>query len=1034
MQSNPAKSAQVHCRNRGTSLVVTWSRFAALVLVLLFAGRASAQVAGPQAWGVNPQGQLVQWNGSAWASASVAAPAGAAPFRNVAAGADGTVVAIGQAGNILRLSGNQWQSMPGQLVQASAGGSQNIWGVNSADDIYRWTGAQWINVPGKLVHVSVAADGSVWGVNRGGNVFRMVNGQWQAVPGQLVQVSVGNAQSVWGVTATDDIVRWSGSQWQAVDGKLIHVAVAADGSVWGVNRQAAVYRREGMGWVRLAGELRQISAVGLTATASATASPASTATTPANASATGGVQLSMAVIAPVANAKPADANKIVIQSQEVLIAGSGSSPLSASTLAAVSTTSAAPVLPLRYLRKQPVRVRQPLGSAKCGGPPNYVLCSKNAATLVGVENGDAAGGCPAGSFMDLGKSSCWKCPEGYDRSAAAVDSERACSRALPVAGPSTFLSASYRGPLCPPGSFHDPIRGGECYSCPPNYSRSLAHIDAANACFLPSTETLTSAIRHNAGLAWDCSGAGVFWDGKAPAGCWSCPAGYNRTGYVIDGGQACSRATGDTPAKATLMGKAECRTGEFHDIKIPGTQDRATGGGCYTCPTGTDRTVLAVDGTKACEKDGRFDFQSATRTKSLFCPPGQFWDGVRTTALSEAIKREMKVDSGTKGTCWVCPYGTDRTADPVWSGGACAAPDIVWESPLYDAPGLFGLDGAEDVVADLIKQRTLINAMADDLAKTLDKTAAQSRADAWQGIAEYPETNVFLHHAVYSRLQAVAMDASAGTPAERRLLASAEAAMREFRVFIAQDALDAYRVWKASNLWRESQVMQSTIAQAFKLSNLPPDFEQMSAEAITAGLSGSVALGAAWTGAMMSKDLQHVLFPFRDRKFLDTSTKKSADAVKRAPRVSAALDRKITQKSLEESSEEAAELLVKKGVQATGNKLAKEGAMAGLKAGLRTSATVLKAMMSSGPQIIIEAATEIMTRAIEVEIEAANAEPKLLSNLANAKNGDFSFKRMMGTANGFKELDGSWGILMSGTGLTTRYTTINLAATAAQKL
>src|SRR5690606_2176401 len=83
--------------------------------------------------------------------------------------------------------------------------------------------------------------------------------------------------------------------------------------------------------------------------------------------------------------------------------------------------------------------------------------------------GKAQGTCPAGTFFDIGRWSCWTCPAGFKRGGAAVDSDRACERPATAAergNKPEFMRAELVGDRCPPGSFFDTIGGGSCWSCP----------------------------------------------------------------------------------------------------------------------------------------------------------------------------------------------------------------------------------------------------------------------------------------------------------------------------------------------------------------------------------------------------------------------------------------------------------------------------------------------------------------------------------------------------------------------------------------
>ena len=141
----------------------------------------------------------------------------------------------------------------------------------------------------------------------------------------------------------------------------------------------------------------------------------------------------------------------------------------------------------------------------CGGFVNgklQPLCPPEPAIFVA----EAVGSCPHGSFFDP-NGSCWACPDGYQRTADPVTGATACSKA-DASVPLKRMGATFQGGICPKGSFFDPIRGGECYSCPDGYRRSAAHIDAPNACYVPAGESLVKAQRLRK-TPWphDCNGS-----------------------------------------------------------------------------------------------------------------------------------------------------------------------------------------------------------------------------------------------------------------------------------------------------------------------------------------------------------------------------------------------------------------------------------------------------------------------------------------------------------------------------------------------
>ncbi len=105
-------------------------------------------------------------------------------------------------------------------------------------------------------------------------------------------------------------------------------------------------------------------------------------------------------------------------------------------------------------------------------------------------------------------------------------------------------------------------------------------------------------------------------------------------------------------SKAKLEGKPDmaslaCAKGDFWDPR--------NGGECWSCPSGTNRTIFPVTDGKACEKPASESLQPATKhsDNTLACPSGSFFD------------------PRNGGECWSCPSGNSRSLTAVTAGDAC---------------------------------------------------------------------------------------------------------------------------------------------------------------------------------------------------------------------------------------------------------------------------------------------------------------------------------------------------------------------------
>lgn len=640
---------------------------------------------------------------------------------------------------------------------------------------------------------------------------------------------------------------------------------------------------------------------------------------------------------------------------------------------------------------------------RCGGQPV-------------VFESAALGNCPKGSFFDIGLWQCWSCPAGFSRSAAAVDSEKACSKPNKnIRG--EFTKAKFIGPVCPPDAFYDTIRDGECRKCPAGYKRSAAHVDANNACFIAAGENFSKIQRHAKGkglLGTDCP-KGQFWDG-IDGYCYSCPSGFNRTGYSVRDNRACSQRVAEKQAKAAHVKKGECGKGEIRD---PLYQRNGTGGTCWSCPTAHDRTVFPVNGEKACEKGGGFEFKEAKKVADLTCPAGQVFDFIGLSQQDITTRPELKgknVKPIKSGTCWSCPTGYDRSLSHVKNKDACVAKSMVWYSQPFTEPGLFSLAGAEAVLLDITKRhpaliansiyQTAKKAVADNKKLSLTSALAMEK-DLFQ---KAPERGTAAAAAVLARVIAAAAEPKHASPAEKQLAKSFADYIIAKRSHVATDALAAYDAWKqADDYWRAKEGKNKGMMTLLDYGTVPPDYS-------TVALMNSMALNAASTAFAIATgsipllgDVVGVVLGAAGNGFGDFSNPEKA--VKFGARTAAEI-------AIGKAIEVAITQLTKATIKSLATQAAqKVGYLAAHRAAAEVTKQVGSRMLSlagsAGPQIIISVAFMIGTTAIDQVTEIANARPKLLNAVANAKY-DPQLARMIKTNAGTSELLGYWSFLVAG--------------------
>ena len=304
--------------------------------------------------------------------------------------------------------------------------------------------------------------------------------------------------------------------------------------------------------------------------------------------------------------------------------------------------------------------------------------------------------CPRGQFWDP-NGYCWSCPAGFGRTAHAVTDGRACARGVASrAGRATLVSSL----TCPSGSFFDLIDGGTCWRCPQGYNRTLAQVKAADAC-------ATTLLAGAAAEAGTCR-AGLVNTGGTCTRQGTCGGANQRPCLIGERIPSCNAGlredfkanrclplrAGETPLTAGLASlgdfysdglRAACRQ-LVGVVRLEAGTELAVGANCskdilggvscgflvdslgggYASTAGAilssgataQQFQAAVDRAYA-GKCSRYAERLTRATRGprgggafgTDCPRGQFWD--------------------PNGNCYACPQGYTRTLNPVESAGAC---------------------------------------------------------------------------------------------------------------------------------------------------------------------------------------------------------------------------------------------------------------------------------------------------------------------------------------------------------------------------
>lgn len=225
-----------------------------LLLAALSAATIFAQTPAREAWALDRGGTIFRLSGGQWNPMP-------GILNWISVGADGEVWGVTASEGIYRWVNGGWVLIPGGLSQISVGNAGIVWGVFSGGSIWRRTGDAWaeVPVPKRMLHVSAASDGAVWALDVDSGIWRRNGDTWQAVGGLLRQISVGNAQTIWGVSTGGEVWRFNGAGWDKMPNLVNQVSVSPDGEVWAIMADGQLARWNGSAWVTLGRSFVQVS-------------------------------------------------------------------------------------------------------------------------------------------------------------------------------------------------------------------------------------------------------------------------------------------------------------------------------------------------------------------------------------------------------------------------------------------------------------------------------------------------------------------------------------------------------------------------------------------------------------------------------------------------------------------------------------------------------------------------------------------------------------------------------------------------------
>lgn len=384
---------------------------------------------------------------------------------------------------------------------------------------------------------------------------------------------------------------------------------------------------------------------------------------------------------------------------------------------------------------------------------------------------------------------------------------------------------------CPKGSFFD-LGTWACYSCPPSYNRNARSVVHEKACDKNVTNRRSPA--RLVGKATCPSGS--VYDPRNGGECWSCPSGYGRTAAAVDKWNACGMI-GRKAVSAQFKGKI-CPDGAF--------LDKRQGGECWSCPEDYNRTANAVTSANACIIT--LDFKPAIKESALTCEPGEIFDFV------------------DGGTCWKCAEGETRTMNGVKGAKACRNKTMKWVVPTRTMYGLFGLGkGADAILAQIIAERTDVDAIVRSVAEGTGENAASALKLAWETIDTKPWESPYLPTILQGKLMA-ALDkpATQRSDSEKGLIRAVSDLVQWNRQFIAYQNKQAFDAWAAtSKKFYEEKAKQMGAAVIYADNMMtPPDYNELIVASIQAGTFMAAPVGAL-SIPLFVKPVGYALLPFR---------------------------------------------------------------------------------------------------------------------------------------------------------------------------
>jgi hypothetical protein len=687
-----------------------------------------------------------------------------------------------------------WNKFPGVATDIGVGADGSLWviggdPVGSSYSIYHWTGSAWQKMPGGGIRIAVSPQGIPWVINDTNNIFRWNGTSWQLMPGNALDIGIGADGSVWCLGMNGAPHKWDGNNWQMIDGGATNIAVDPKGDPWVVNGADQIYHHSSAGWELLPGAAKDI-AVGADGNVYVVGGNPGPGGFHVYKFVNGnwqeeseaGVRIAAGPAGVVYVTKDAASNFAIMARS-----------MSGTTITLNGPSISIPVNPITSAPPTTPNVTGTTGNLVVGGNTTQPGVSNTPIVVQSYMAAPSQANLPKGSVI---------CPIIE----AGPKLAKGCSF---VGEPALFLGKA-PSTTCPGGSFFDPENGGECWSCPANYIRNASPVNAKDACWKAVSEDLKPATKVG---STGCPG-GTFQDPRNGGECWSCPGGYMRTLVPVTDGKACAKDLLFGPWSGATFSKksGSCGGDSFFDP--------IDGGTCWTCPSGYRRTANPVNGNAACAQTIGTQYASATLVSGCAMYSGHFSYG---TAFR---------DPQNGGECWACPINLKRGAVPIDSkasgnGAACVVGSetegLIWQSPQYPEPGMFRF--MDQLVNFAFKDPKRVDAFIQKRANG----DPQKRKELWDKMRTSPHDSPEYKALLFAALITVA--SQDGTPPGFLSVGAFEDYIRARRTFVAQDAVNMYTEWEGVNAYNQYQAARRASGAAGMdpsvLGGTPGDYDSL---------------------------------------------------------------------------------------------------------------------------------------------------------------------------------------------------------------